>query len=179
MIWLSLLSSVVKTGAEVFQNRQESKRLESVAEKTYMAKMATGEIDYQKAVMDNNNNGWKDELVLIMVCLPIVILAWSIFSGDPDAKQKLDMFFEYFNNFPEFYKWLVLGIFGSIYGLKPGMDLIKKKIMSEDVYKMFSSQYSKKVSLLSQQTGERYGKKKSTRNTKASKDKKKKTRSSF
>jgi hypothetical protein len=40
--------------------------------------------------------------------------------------------------------------------------------MSEDVYKMFSSQYSKKVSLLSQQTGERYGKKKSTRNTKAS-----------
>jgi hypothetical protein len=39
--------------------------------------------------------------------------------------------------------------------------------MSEDVYKMFSSQYSKKVSLLSQQTGERYGKKKSTRNTKA------------
>jgi hypothetical protein len=126
MIWLSLLSSVVKTGAEVFQNRQESKRLESVAEKTYMAKMATGEIDYQKAVMDNNNNGWKDELVLIMVCLPIVILAWSIFSGDPDAKQKLDMFFEYFNNFPEFYKWLVLGIFGSIYGLKPGMDLIKK-----------------------------------------------------
>jgi GH24 family phage-related lysozyme (muramidase) len=121
------LSSVVKTGAEVFQNRQESKRLESVAEKTYMAKMATGEIDYQKAVMDNNNNGWKDELVLIMVCLPIVILAWSIFSGDPDAKQKLDMFFEYFNNFPEFYKWLVLGIFGSIYGLKPGMDLIKKK----------------------------------------------------
>jgi hypothetical protein len=45
--------------------------------------------------------------------------------------------------------------------------------MSEDVYKMFGSQYSKKVSLLSQQTGERYGKKKSTRNTKASKTKRK------
>jgi hypothetical protein len=54
-----------------------------------MAKMATGEIDYQKAVMDNNNNGWKDELVLIMVCLPIVILAWSIFSGDPRCKTKV------------------------------------------------------------------------------------------
>jgi hypothetical protein len=37
------------------------------------------------------------------------------------------LFFEYFNNFPEFYKWLVLGIFGSIYGLKPGMDLFKRK----------------------------------------------------
>lgn len=127
MIWVSLLSSVVKTGAEVFKNRQESKRLESVAEKTYMAKMASGEIDYKKAVMSNNQQGFKDELVLIIVVLPIVVLAWSVFSGDPQAKEKLDLFFQYFNNFPEFYKWLVLGIFGSIYGLKPGMDLIKKK----------------------------------------------------
>jgi hypothetical protein len=86
-----------------------------------------GEVEYQSKVMDNQNQGWKDELVLIIVCLPIVILAWSIFSGDPHAKEKLDMFFEYFNNFPEFYKWLVVGIFGSIYGLKPGIDLLKKK----------------------------------------------------
>ncbi len=48
--------------------------------------------------------------------------------------------------------------------------------MSQDVYKMFSSQYSKKISLLSQQTGELNGKKKSSRNTKVNKDKKKKTR---
>ena len=92
-----------------------------------MAKMASGEINYQKAVMTNQNQGWKDELVLIIVVLPIVVLAWSVFSGDPQAKEKLDLFFQYFNNFPEFYKWLVLGIFGSIYGLKPGMDLFKKK----------------------------------------------------
>ena len=122
-----LLPSGIKLGMDIIKNRNESKRLESVAELRHMEKMANGEVEYQKAVMDNNNNGWKDELVLIMVCLPIVILAWSIFSGDPDAKQKLDMFFEYFNNFPEFYKWLVIGIFGSVYGLKPGMDLIKKK----------------------------------------------------
>ena len=39
--------------------------------------------------------------------------------------EKLDLFFHYFNNFPDFYKWLVVGIFGAIYGLKPGMDLIR------------------------------------------------------
>ena len=123
----NLLPTLLKTGADVFNNRQESKRLESLAERNYMERVAKGEIEYQKAVMDNNNQGWKDELVLIIVVLPIIILAWSIFSGDPEAKEKLDLFFHYFNNFPEFYKWLVLGIFGSIYGLKPGMDLIKKK----------------------------------------------------
>ena len=123
----NLLPTLFKTGVDVFNNRQESKRLESLAERNYMERVAKGEIEYQKAVMDNNNQGWKDELVLIIVVLPIIILAWSIFSGDPEAKKKLDLFFYYFNNFPEFYKWLVLGIFGSIYGLKPGMDLFKKK----------------------------------------------------
>ena len=123
----NLLPTLLKTGVDVFNNRQESKRLESLAERNYMERVAKGEIEYQKAVMDNNNQGWKDELVLIIVDLPIIILAWSIFSGDPEAKEKLDLFFHYFNNFPEFYKWLVLGIFGSIYGLKPGMDLLKKK----------------------------------------------------
>ena len=53
--------------------------------------------------------------------------------------------------------------------------------MSQDVYKMFSSQYSKKISLLSQQTGKTsmsgnkqglgYGKKKSSRTSKATKKK--------
>lgn len=47
--------------------------------------------------------------------------------------------------------------------------------MSQDIYKMFSSQYSKKISLLSQQ-GMGYGKKKSSRSKQISKDKKKKTR---
>jgi hypothetical protein len=59
--------------------------------------------------------------------------------------------------------------------------------MSQDIYKMFSSQYSKKISLLSQQTGktgmsankqtgERYGKKKSSGISKATKKKDRKKR---
>ena len=130
-MWLNiaakLVPGMIKTGMSIASNRRKAKELESVAEMNHAQKMADGQIDYQKAVMDNNNQGWKDELVLVIVVLPIVVLSWSVFSGDPQAKEKLDLFFEYFNNFPEFYKWLVLGIFGSIYGLKPGMDLFKKK----------------------------------------------------
>jgi uncharacterized ion transporter superfamily protein YfcC len=126
-MWFSLAKMALKTGAEVYKNKQEEKQLESIAAKNHMAKMAAGEIEYQKQVRASNDQGIKDEIVLIVVILPIIVLAWSVFSGDPQAKEKLDLFFEYFNNFPEFYKWLVLGIFGSIYGLKPGMDLFKKR----------------------------------------------------
>jgi hypothetical protein len=125
-MWFNLIGMALKTGAEVYKNKKEAQQLESVAEKNYMAKMAAGEIEYQKAVMDNQS-GYKDEIVLAIVILPILVIAYSVFSGQPDAKEKLDLFFEYFNNFPEFYKWLVLGIFGSIYGLKPGIDMFKKK----------------------------------------------------
>ena len=130
-MWLNLAAKLVpgmiKTGMSIAANRRKAKELESVAEMNHAQKMADGQIEFKKAVMNNQNQGWKDELVLIIVVLPIVVLSWSVFSGDPQAKEKLDLFFEYFNNFPEFYKWLVLGIFGSIYGLKPGMDLFKKK----------------------------------------------------
>jgi len=130
-MWLNiaakLVPGMIKTGMSIAANRRKTKELESVAEMNHAQRMADGKISYQKAVMNNQNQGWKDELVLIIVVLPIVVLSWAVFSGDSQAKEKLDLFFHYFKNFPEFYKWLVLGIFGSIYGLKPGMDLFKKK----------------------------------------------------
>ena len=125
-MWFSLAKLALHAGKEVYKNRQETKMLESLAAKNQMAKMAAGELEYRKSVL-NKDQGYKDDIVLLIVILPIVILAWSIFSGDDQAKEKLDLFFHYFNNFPEFYKWLILGIFGSIYGLKPGMDLVRNK----------------------------------------------------
>lgn len=127
MIWLKFLPTLLKTGADVFEKRQETKRLEALAQRNYMERVAKGEIEYQNKVMDGQANSIKDEIVLAIVILPIIVIAYSVFSGSPDAKEKLDMFFEYFNNLPEWYVWLTVGIFGSIYGLKPGLDLFKKK----------------------------------------------------
>jgi uncharacterized ion transporter superfamily protein YfcC len=126
MIW-NLLGMAVKTGAEVYKNKKEADRLESVAKMQHYQKMARGEIDYQAKVINNQNQGFKDEVVLAIVILPIIVIAYSVFSGTPDAKEKLDLFFEYFNNLPDWYVWLTVGIFGSLYGLKPTADLFKKK----------------------------------------------------
>ena len=122
-----LVPGIIKTGMSIAANRRKAKELQSVAEMRHAEKMANGELEYKAQVLKSNDQGIKDDIVLLVVILPIVVLAWSVFSGDSQAKEKLDLFFHYFNNFPEFYKWLVLGIFGSIYGLKPGMDLFKKK----------------------------------------------------
>ena len=44
--------------------------------------MAKGEIEYKAKVIESNDNGWKDEFVLVLVSLPILLLGWSVFSDD-------------------------------------------------------------------------------------------------
>ena len=100
-MWWSIIPTVIKTGAEIYKNHKTSELLESEAERRYYERMARGEIEYKRDVYEDQQKGWKDELVLIIVCLPIVLLAWSLFSGDPLIQQKLDLFFDYFNKFPE------------------------------------------------------------------------------
>jgi hypothetical protein len=126
MIW-NLIGMAVKTGAEVYKNKKEADRLESVAKMQHYQRMASGEIEYQAKVIDNQQSGYKDEVVLAIVILPILVIAYSVFGNDPDAKDKLNLFFQYFNNLPDWYVWLTVGIFGSIYGLKPTADIFKKK----------------------------------------------------
>jgi|TARA_R110000824_G_scaffold219061_1_gene405913 uncharacterized ion transporter superfamily protein YfcC len=119
-----LLPSGIKLGMDIVKNRNQSKRLESVAELRHMEKMANGEVEYQKAVMTNNNQGWKDEFVLILVSSPVMLLIWSIFSDDPEIMEKVEKFFQQFNNMPFWYQALFIGVVSAIYGLK-GADIMK------------------------------------------------------
>jgi hypothetical protein len=121
-----LLAGVVSTAVDCFKQRQETKRLEAMAQRNHMYRMAQGEIEYQAQVRADNQNGWKDEFVLVIVSLPILVLAYAVFFGDAMMKEKLDVFFQYFNGLPQWYQWLLIGIFGAIYGLKPAAGMFKK-----------------------------------------------------
>jgi hypothetical protein len=126
-MWWSIIPTVFKTGAEIYKNHKTSELLESEAERRYYERMARGEIEYQRDVADQQDKTWKDEAVLIIVCIPIVLLSYAIFTDDPLIKSKLDLFFDYFGKFPSWYQWLIVGIFGAIYGLKPTLDVFNKK----------------------------------------------------
>lgn len=125
-MWLSLLPTVLKTGASVFANRQKQKILLSEAELLHTQKMANGEIELEKIVRQDNNNGYKDEFVLILISLPVLLLIWSVFSDDPNIQAKIDIFFDKFSNLPFWYQGLFIGICSAIYGLR-GADYLSKK----------------------------------------------------
>ena len=125
-MWLNLLSLGVKTGVKLYQNKQRTKELMSNAQMRHAEQMAKGEIEYKAKVIESNDNGFKDEFVLILVSIPILLLGWSVFSDDPEIRNKLDTFFEYFSNLPYWYQAIFIGVVSAIYGLK-GADIMRKK----------------------------------------------------
>ena len=126
MAWLNLLGMAVKTGAHIYKNRQESKRLMSDAQKLHAEKMARGEVEMQQIVRSDQQQSWKDEFVLLLVSAPVLLLIWSVFSDDPDIKTKIDLFFEYFKNMPMWFQILFISVVGAVYGIK-GTEIMRKK----------------------------------------------------
>jgi hypothetical protein len=124
-MWFNLLSMGIKTGAHLYKNRQITKQLMSDAQMRHAEKMSTGEIEYKAKVIESNDKGWKDEFVLVLISIPILILGYSIFSDDVDIRNKLDLFFEYFNQLPYWYQAIFIGVVSAIYGLK-GADIMRK-----------------------------------------------------
>ena len=95
-MWFSAIKLALNAGTHIYKKRQETKMLMADAQRTHAQRMASGEIEYKQAVMQNNQQGWKDEFVLILVSAPVMLLIWSIFSDDPAIMKKVEMFFEYF-----------------------------------------------------------------------------------
>jgi len=123
---INLLTGVFKVGTHLYQNRQKTKMLMSDARMRHAEKMSSGEIEYKSKIIESNDKGWKDEFVLVLISIPILILGYSIFTDDVDIRTKLDLFFEYFNQLPYWYQAIFIGVVSAIYGLK-GADIMKRK----------------------------------------------------
>ncbi len=125
-MWLSALKLAFQTGSKIYTKRQETKVLMADAERLQAEKMAKGELAYTQQITQAQKGDWKDEFCLILISIPLLLLAWSVFSDDPDIQQKIDIFFEKFENLPLFYKGLVVGSFSTILGVR-GVSAFKKK----------------------------------------------------
>jgi uncharacterized ion transporter superfamily protein YfcC len=124
-MWFSAIKLALNAGTHIYKKKKETQMLMADAQATHASRMARGELEYKQAVMQNNQQGWKDEFVLILVSAPVMLLIWSIFSDDPEIMAKVEMFFEYFNNMPFWYQALFIGVVSSIYGLK-GAEIMKR-----------------------------------------------------
>ena len=88
------------------------------AQAKHAEKMANVELEYSGKLLEARQSDWKDEAVLIILTLPILVIAYGVFSDDPAASEKIKQFFEQFQQLPSWFTNLWILVVASIYGIK-------------------------------------------------------------
>ena len=118
MAWFSLAKLALNAGTHIYKKRQETKMAMADAQHRHAKKMADGQAEYQGKLLEARQSDWKDEFVLIVLTLPILVIAWGVFSDDPGAAAKIKEFFEQFQQLPTWFTNLWILVVASIYGIK-------------------------------------------------------------
>ena len=118
MAWFGLAKIALQAGTHIFKKRQETKMAMADAQHMHASRMARGEESYQGKLLEARQADYKDEAVLIILTLPIVVLAYGVFSDDVQAMDKIKVFFEHFQALPSWFTNLWILVVASIYGIK-------------------------------------------------------------
>ena len=125
-MWLSAVKLALNAGTHIYKKKQETKMAMADAQHMHASKMARGESEYQGKLLEARQSDWKDEAVLIILTLPILVIAYGVFSDDPNASIKIKEFFEQFQQLPSWFTNLWILVVASIYGIK-GTQIFKGK----------------------------------------------------
>jgi uncharacterized ion transporter superfamily protein YfcC len=117
-MWFSAIKLALNAGSHIYKKKQETKMRMADAQYMHAEKMARGEEQYQGKLLEARQSDWKDEAVLIILSLPVVVLAWAVVSDDPTAMDKVKLFFEMFSQLPSWFTNLWILVVASIYGIK-------------------------------------------------------------
>jgi len=117
-MWFSALKLAVSAGSKIYANKQKAKMAMSDAQLLHAERQARGEEAYQGKLLEARQNDYKDEAVLLILTLPILVLAYGVWSDDPAAMDKIKIFFEHFQALPTWFTSLWILVCGSIFGIK-------------------------------------------------------------
>ena len=117
-MWLSAIKLALNAGTHIYKKKQETKMAMADAQHMHASRMARGEEAYQGKLLEARQSDWKDEAVLIILTLPILVIAYGVFSDDPAASEKIKQFFEQFQQLPSWFTNLWILVCASIFGIK-------------------------------------------------------------
>ena len=117
-MWLSAIKLAVSAGSKIYANKQRAKVAMSDAQLLHAERQARGEEAYQGKLLEARQTDYKDELILAILTLPILVLAYGVWSEDPAAMDKIKIFFEHFQSLPTWFTNLWILVVASVFGIK-------------------------------------------------------------
>ena len=125
-MWFSAIKLATSTASHIYRKKKETQMMMANAQAKHAEKMAAGEIEYSGKLLESRDKDYKDEAILIILTLPILVLAYGVFSDDPAASLKIQEFFEQFQQLPKWFTNLWILVVASVYGIK-GTQIFKGK----------------------------------------------------
>ena len=117
-MWLSAIKLAVSAGSKIYANKQRAKVAMSDAQLLHAERQARGEEAYQGKLLEARQTDYKDEVILAILTLPILVLAYGVWSEDPAAMDKIKIFFEHFQSLPTWFTNLLILVVASVFGIK-------------------------------------------------------------
>ena len=117
-MWLSAIKLAVSAGSKIYANKQRAKVAMSDAQLLHAERQARGEEAYQGKLLEARQTDYKDEVILAILALPILVLAYGVWSEDPAAMDKIKIFFEHFQSLPTWFTNLWILVVASVFGIK-------------------------------------------------------------
>ena len=117
-MWFSAIKMAMSAGSHIYKKRQETKMRMADAQLKHAEKMSSGQLEYSGKLLEARQNDYKDEIVLLILTLPILVLAYGVWSDDPAAMDKIKMFFDHFQALPSWFTNLWILVCASIFGIK-------------------------------------------------------------
>ena len=95
------------------QEKVRAIELEEVKHKTKLEMAMRGqEMDNSWELEQIRNSGWKDEFVLILLSIPLILCF------HPETVRYVELGFAALDKTPDWYQWLILAVFAAIYGIR-------------------------------------------------------------
>ena len=117
-MWFSALKLAISAGSKIYSNKQRAKVAMSDAQLLHAERQARGEEAYQGKLLEARQTDYKDEVILAILTLPILVLAYGVWSEDPAAMDKIKIFFEHFQSLPTWFTNLWILVVASVFGIK-------------------------------------------------------------
>jgi len=117
-MWFGALKLALNAGTHIYKKKKETQMLMADAQAQHASKMAKGELEFSGKLLEARQNDYKDEVVLAILTLPILVLAYGVWSDDPQAMEKIKVFFEHFQALPKWFTNLWVLVCASIFGIK-------------------------------------------------------------
>jgi len=108
-----VVETIDNRGKRKHENKMKEMEIEEMRHKKQLEMVMRGqEMDNSWEIEQIKNSGWKDEFVLLLLSIPLIL------SFIPYTVGYVEAGFEALSKTPQWYQWLILAVFAAIYGIR-------------------------------------------------------------